>query len=357
MKKILKKLSLGFGSIVIILIAYYLLINRLDANAIEVNTVSLDSLSTPELLPSLFIGGERFYIKIQTKNGDTVLAFGDTGGGISMALPAAVDKLQVQSEVRHGLLKGIVPMKYIIFRDLVPDKKIPSPVLLRSWSIRTPFKRLQESFLFVPPNVGETKMFSDIMNSDFFLGQNFFMKRSWTFDYIKRQIWVNTPLSDADMTNPSVQKIGIKKNQNNEPIYGHASMKIEVNGEPIDVLFDCGATFILSDSGKKVFNTTAKTMGGSFIAASIFDKWHKEHPEWKYYAKADGGKDIIEMPTVKIGIYEVGPVLFSKRPDEVWSKGMIASMDKVVKGAIGGSALKYFKVTIDYNSELIKFER
>ncbi|WP_262897073.1 hypothetical protein [Flagellimonas aurea] len=31
-------------------------------------------------------------------------------------------------------------------------------------------------------------------------------------------------------------------------------------------------------------------------------------------------------------------------------------MDKIVKGAIGGSLLKHFKVTIDYNSQLIKFD-
>lgn len=57
---------------------------------------------------------------------------------------------------------------------------------------------------------------------------------------------------------------------------------------------------------------------------------------------------------MKVGNLTTGPIWFAKRPDEVWSKGMIGSMDKVVKGAIGGSFLKYFKVTIDYNGELIK---
>lgn len=67
-------------------------------------------------------------------------------------------------------------------------------------------------------------------------------------------------------------------------------------------------------------------------------------------------RDVIEVPVVKIGGFEVGPVLFAKRPDNEWSEGMIATMDKVVKGAIGGSAFKYMKVNIDYNSELVKFE-
>lgn len=50
-------------------------------------------------------------------------------------------------------------------------------------------------------------------------------------------------------------------------------------------------------------------------------------------------------------------MLSSKRPDRNWPEGMIHSMDKVVKGAVGGSALQYFKVVVDYNSELIKFEK
>jgi hypothetical protein len=114
---------------------------------------------------------------------------------------------------------------------------------------------------------------------------------------------------------------------------------------------------VLSENGKKEMNSDKQTIGASFIAASVFDQWRKRHPNWKFYPKADISRDVIEVPTIKIGGIEVGPVLFSKRPDENWSKNMIRSMDKVVKGAIGGSALKYLKVTIDYNSELIKFEQ
>jgi hypothetical protein len=168
---------------------------------------------------------------------------------------------------------------------------------------------------------------------------------------------VNTPLTTNDTGKPGVQKIGFKKNSNRENTFGHPSMFIEVNGEVIDVLFDTGASMLLSDNGKKEMNTNAATIGGSFIAASIFDKWRKDHPEWKYYKEADNKNDAIEVPIVKIGGIEVGPVLFSKRPDENWSEGMIHSMDKIVKGAIGGSAFKFLKVTIDYNSELVRFEQ
>jgi hypothetical protein len=314
--------------------------------------------SKPTLLPSMFINRERFYIKIPTFAGDTLLAFGDSGGGISMLLPPTVEKKHLQSKLKIGILKGLLPVKYILFKDLVNDADIPPPFPLRSYTIRRPFARVAEPFLLVPPSGGETKLLTQYMpEMDIFLGQNFFMGKAWTFDYIHQQIWVNTPLTSNDEGKPGVQKIGFKKNGNHENTFGHPSMFIEVNGEVINVLFDTGSSILLSGNGKKEMNTDATTIGGSFIAASIFDKWRKEHPEWKYYKEADKTHDIIEVPIVKIGGIEVGPVLFSKRADENWSKGMIQSMDKVVKGAIGGSAFKYLKITIDYNSELVKFEQ
>jgi hypothetical protein len=314
--------------------------------------------SKATLLPSLFINGERFYIKIPSSLGDTLLAFGDSGGGISILLPQAVEKKHLQAKLKSGIFQGIMPVNYVLFKDLVNNRNVPPPFPLRIYNIRRPFSRVAEPFLLVPPNEGEVKRITKFMpDMDIFLGQNFFMGKAWTIDYIHQQIWVNTPLNSNDEGKPGVQKIGFKKNRNRENVFGHPSMIIEVNGEVIDVLFDTGASILLSDSGKKQMNTDALTIGGSFIAASIFDKWRKDHPEWKYYKEADERSDVIEVPIVKIGGIEVGPVLFSKRPDEDWSKGMIRTMDKIVKGAIGGSAFKYLKVTIDYNSELIKFEQ
>jgi hypothetical protein len=236
--------------------------------------------------------------------------------------------------------------------DIIPGPQPPAGMIFR-----TPFAKVTGPFLVVPPQDEEMKFITQSMPFDIFLGQNFFMGRAWTFDYVHRQVWVGTPLAASDEGKQGVQRLGFKKNENQQKIYGHPSMYIEVGSEKIDVLFDAGASIVLSEAGKKMFNTQEKTLGGSFIAASIFEKWRKQHPEWKYYEKADWKQDVIEVPLVKVGGYEVGPVLFAKRPDEAWSQNMIHTMDKVVKGALGGSALKYFKVMIDYNSELIKFER
>ncbi len=350
---------IGLGLPAILFICFFVTIKKLDNQAMEMKNGYTPPNSTQNALRlnTDFVGGERFYIKVATAKGDTLMAFGDTGGGLSMLLPDVIARLGLKPFIKTGLLKGIMPVKYMLFDDIAPNNGMPGPAMLKNKIIRNPFRKVARPFFFIPPMDDELKFMVQSMPFDIFLGQNFFMGHAWTFDYINKEIWVNTPLPASEEGKPGVQRIGFKKNRSGESVYGHASMFIEVNGEIIEVLFDTGASMVLSEKGKKDFNTEEKTLGGSFIAASVFDKWRKEHPEWKYYEKADMSQDIIEVPLVKIGGYEVGPVLFAKRPDEAWSKNMINSMDKVVRGAIGGSALKYLKVTIDYNSELIKFEK
>jgi len=357
MKPFLKYLLLSFGILFLLVAITFISIKKADQKVLEMENFYEGQQANNQVysVPSEFIDGERFYIKIPMADGDTLLAFGDTGGGNSMILPGTIEKKQLQSKLHSGLLKGIMPIEYILFNDLVTDTHFPEPGPLRSFVIRKPFNRVTEPCLVIPPLDDELKFFTKAMpDMDAFLGQNFFMGKAWTIDYPNHTILLNTPLSVNEKINPDVQSIGFKKNSNGENIYGHPSMVIEVEGEKIPVLFDTGATIVLSEDGKKAFNTTAFTKGGSFIAASVFDKWRIAHPDWKVYLKADMKNDVIEVPLVKIGSQEVGPVLFAKRPDANWSEGMINSMDKVVKGAIGGSALKYLKVTIDYKAELMK---
>jgi hypothetical protein len=250
-----------------------------------------------------------------------------------------------------------MPIKYVPFKELTASDSFPAPILLQDRVLRHNFMRVTDPFLLVPPMDEELKFMTQTMSFDVFFGQNLFMGKSWTIDYPGRKVWVNTPLNRTDQMRPGMESIGFKKNESGEKIFGHPSMQIVVDGDTIDVLFDTGATIILSDNGKKALHTDKKTIAGSFIASSVFDKWRTRHPEWKYFEKTDRSNDVIEVPGITIAGVEAGPVLFARRPDSAWSEGMIGSMDKVVKGAIGGSALKYYRVTIDYNADLIAFER
>ena len=360
MKRLLKYVLIVLGALLLLLGANFFIIKKLDESIIESGEfVLLDKVEPePYLVPSKFMDGAQFYVKLPLHNNDTILAFCDTGGGISMLSPYKKNDPNIDPYVRKGIVKGIMPMDYIPFKKMVAEKDYPVPYPVPNLIVRKPFATVKEPYLVIPPLNEELKEKLDkVPDMAAFLGQGFFMGKSWTLDYPNEEIWVNTPLFEAEHDQPNVQQLQFKKNSLGSSVYGHPRMQIEIDNTVLDVLFDTGASFVLSDDGKNYFNTSKSTMAGSFISATIFDGWRKKHPDWKYYPASDGEQGIIEVPKVKIGTHEVGPVLFSRRPDYVWSEIMIHTMDEVVDGAIGGTLLKYFKVIIDYNTELIKFER
>ena len=361
MKRKLLYVTTAIVGLVALFATYFFAVRHYDKKILEgsevLTSVKQDGINNL-VIPAHFVDGERFYFKLPIAGNDTIMAFGDTGGGISFLSPYAKDREGIAANLKRGIFKGMMPIQYILFEDLVSDSRYPTPNPNSKMIIRNPFFRVTSPILMIPPMDDELKMMLDVQpEMDAFLGQTFFMDHAWTIDYLNEKIMVNTPLHDSILHHTNVQKLGFKKNAMQQKLNGHPSMAIVVEGDSIDVLFDTGATFIPTDEGKKILNTENKSLGGSFIAASICAGWRKEHPEWKYFVGVDFSGDMIEVPIVNINGHEVGPVLFTIRPDEVWSEGMIATMDKVVQGAIGGSALKYFKVTIDYNSELIRFER
>ncbi|MEO6582755.1 MAG: hypothetical protein ABIO05_00430, partial [Ferruginibacter sp.] len=109
-------------------------------------------------------------------------------------------------------------------------------------------------------------------------------------------------------TGEDIQPVQFKKDRQGLKRFGHPSMKIVVDGEIIDVLFDTGATFLLGENSKPVFGDKIAA-GGSFIAKSIFDIWHSQHPDWRVIQKGEiSGADLIEVPQVKVGNLTAGPV-------------------------------------------------
>jgi hypothetical protein len=303
----------------------------------------------PTNLPSALIDG-RFYLKIPTLNGDTILGFCDTGGGYTAIYNSPIRKLHLESEVKEVAIQKN-KIKYIFVRDIYRHPDIPYPHIGRYYE-----SDIKSPFFEVPDDSKESDYLSRFMQYDAFLGQFFFIDHAWTFDYAAGEILINTPLSE-DSDDENMQRVGFKKKFFGGKIFGHPSIKLEIDGEVLDFLFDTGASFLLSDSGRIKLHANSKSVAGSFIAKSVFDKWHKNHPDWKIIERGEiTGSDLIEVPQVKVGNLTAGPVWFARRPDEAWSEGMIGSMDKVVKGAIGGSYFQYFKITLDYNSELVKFE-
>lgn len=308
-----------------------------------------DESAEPVYLPSLLIDG-RFFLKMPTLNNDTLVGFCDTGGGYTAIYYTTLQKIKLETKVSQVEIKD-GKTNFIFAKDLFDSNSIPYPAIANYYK-----SEISYPFFEIPDTTERMDLFSRTVPHDVFLGQFFFINKAWTFDYPSGKLFVNTPVS-MNVTDKNIQSIGFKKDRQGNKRFAHPSMQIVIDGETIDVLFDTGATLLLGENSKTVFGNK-KATGGSFIAKSVFDIWHQKHPDWRIIEGGEvTGADIIEVPQVTVGNLTAGPVWFAKRPDEAWSRGMIGSMDKVVKGALGGSFLQYFKVSIDYNSELIKFER
>jgi hypothetical protein len=127
---------------------------------------------------------------------------------------------------------------------------------------------------------------------------------------------------------------------------------VHIDGKPIDLLLDTGATTVLTASAlASIADKLPATHAASFIADSQFKSWHNAHPEWRVIENAqDGAKtpvSMIEVPDVEIAGARVGPVRFNWRSERAFHEYMSRVIDKQVEGALGGNALDHFVMTID----------
>lgn len=136
---------------------------------------------------------------------------------------------------------------------------------------------------------------------------------------------------------------------------------MEVDGETLDLLFDTGATTNLSPEAVQALDDNRPAARATcFIAAVHFEKWRKQHPDWRGIEKADiignGREPMIEVPLVSIAGHKVGPVWFTRREDKNFHEFMSQWTDKQVEGALGGNALHRFRITVDYPNAVAHFE-
>jgi hypothetical protein len=128
-------------------------------------------------------------------------------------------------------------------------------------------------------------------------------------------------------------------------------VEIRVDGEPLEVLLDTGAETLLTDAAlRSVGDDLPAFRASSMIQASVFDAWHRRHPDWRWIDDAETvtHAPMIQVPGVEIAGYTVGPVWFTRRPDANFTTFMSSMMDAPVVGSIGGNALGAFRMTIDY---------
>lgn len=195
---------------------------------------------------------------------------------------------------------------------------------------------------------------------DGFLGGRWFADGIWDFDYPRQRLTRLETYTPPKGASPPVP-LGFQTNAKGERSTHFPSIAVEVDGETLDMLFDTGATAMLTTTSGPVFGLPAGTrVGTSFIEKEKFERWVQRHPDWRVLEQADdlAGqlRRMIEVPVVVIAGHRVGPVWFAEQPPGAFQKYMASMMDRPAWGAIGGSALKHFRIVVDYPAAQAWFE-
>jgi hypothetical protein len=290
-------------------------------------------------IPSRLVA-DRFFVTPVLASGDTLSLFTDTGGGMWI-LRSELDRRQlpVQFMMMSGRdsMFGVAPS---IFRE---GAGIPTPL----GSVN--------NFIYVYPEARIAAALPLLDGAHGMLGQQWFSSRVWIFDYpAKRMSYYVTP--------PPPRPFGpntIPATVRTPPRTSYPRVRTVIDGDSVDMLFDTGATILLTPDALRTLGDGGPAVrGGSFIKQSVAAGWRARHPDWRYIPAAEqNGADLIEVPRVTIAGHTVGPVWFATRPDQAYDVTMRQMMDAPIAGALGGNALRTFRITMDYPNQRVTFER
>ena len=269
--------------------------------------------------------------------------FTDTGGGDWISVEAARRLPHAVETGRVGDSSfDVVPMP-----DFRPDAAIPPydvdhdtrhPLLRGRLVVSTPKPRIQPR--------------------DGMLGQAWFGGRIWTFDYAHRRLLLH---DDPPVHRPGAEApLGFPRDTSGRPTAHFPSIEASIEGATHAFLFDTGATVRLTADAHATADPGPVERATSFVAAWLFDTWRERHPDWRTVEDADAnlhGEPMIEVPSVTVAGLEAGPVWFTRRPDTNFHDFMSSMMDRRVEGALGGSLLRYFSITVDYPRAVASFQK
>ncbi|MDE2315599.1 MAG: hypothetical protein KGK06_04260 [Xanthomonadaceae bacterium] len=294
--------------------------------------------TAPQVMPTVYEAGH-FYAVPETRDGQRLKLVVDTGGGGGGGLywisGAAANRLHLQTRdcAAGGSHLTVAPLP-----DYRPGHALPPPD-----------SDFCGAVVLVNPR-------GDVTPDDGQLGAGYLPGHVWTFDYPAERLTLQGSAWRPDPTAHPVP-LGFPRDGDGRPTDGFARIVIRVDGQPLDMLLDTGATAHPTAAGKQASGIPTVNGYGvaSYITRSVLERWHKAHPGWRV---VDGGDDLlgskpasrmIEVPDVEIGGWSVGPVWFTERPDRNFGiKGMSRYMDSAVTGAVGGNVFEHFVMTIDY---------
>lgn len=290
------------------------------------------------VVPTVYEAGH-FYATPETTQARKLRLMVDTGGGGGAGMYWITRSAASRLGLKIRACKvGKESMPVATVPDYKPGSGLPPPLAERSPCGNTVL-------------VG-SEHYSD---GDGQLGAGYFPGRVWTFDYPARRLTVEGSSWQPDLK-AHATKLGFKRDADGQRMSGFARITLHVDGRAIDMLLDTGATAHPTQAGQKASGIPTVNGEGvtSYIVHSVFERWHKQHPQWRVVKNGDdlfGAKHqtrIIEVPKVQIAGWTVGPVWFTERPDASFHQFMGQWMDKKPDGAAGGNIFRHFVMTIDY---------
>ena len=292
----------------------------------------------PQVIPTRYEAGH-FYATPETSDGHTLRLVVDTGGGGGMGLywvtGTAAKRLHLASTTCATGTSGPTVAKLPHYK---PGLGLPPP--------------LSACGQVVLVNMQAGRKDAD---GDGQLGAGYLPGRVWTFDYPAHRFvfegagWRPDPRAHATV-------LGFPRDGEGRPTAGFPRITLQVDGLPLDMLLDTGATAHPTPAGQRASGTPTVNGYGvtSYITSATLEHWHRAHPDWRVVGQGDdllGARRVmrlIEVPRVEIAGWTVGPVWFTERPDRTFRQFMSSMTDKPVEGAVGGNVFEHFVMTIDY---------
>jgi hypothetical protein len=295
-------------------------------------------------VPARFVAG-RVLATPRTTDGHTLTLWVDTGGGggsgMYLLTASAVDKLHLQTS-RLTLGKQSARVATL-------------PTYARGAGIPAPAGRYAKALVIKSLGSPADDTHYDGMLGAGYLPGNFRSHaRIWTFDYPGHHLTLQRPHWQPSAEARSVP-LHFPHDDEGRLGSGFPRFVVRVDGKPLSMLLDTGATGYPTAAARRVEGGHARVRATSFITTNQLERWHHQHPDWRVVNDADRmrikGQSMraIEVPSVTIAGWRVGPVWFTERPDTNFHDYMSSMMDAQVEGAIGGNALRHFVMTVDYH--------
>jgi hypothetical protein len=298
-------------------------------------------------LPAVFDAG-RVLLAPTDARGDTTIFVLDSGGGFN-----AVAAGTVQSRGIRTVLRGTPP-----------DTMRVAPVGAFGDSLELPVPRAgrpAHGYLAVTPELARMRPMYRAPVSGF-LGSGWWADRVWSIDYLRHRLWLfsgsvlgRAPAQPSAHVVPLHFRVGPDGRRTTD----FPRIRAEIDGDTLDLLFDTGATTFFSDSAMAIVADGApQGRAGSFVPSDVFDRWQAHHPEWRVIERGEyGRRALIEVPSMNIAGYTVGPVWWERRDSAAFHKLMDPLMDRPIQGSLGGAAFRYFAITVDYPAAMACFAR